>query len=59
MKRRGRPSSDRRKDSRCSVRLSNNQSEMLDYIIANTGKSKTDVLIDGLKMQYNLAKALR
>lgn len=56
-KRRGRPSSDNRKNDCCSVRMSEDQSNMLDYIMRNTGESKTDILMKGLKMQYNLCKS--
>lgn len=57
-KKRGRP---RKKDARKGgyrLRLNQNEEKMLAFIMCQTRKTKADILRDGLKMQYNLAKYL-
>lgn len=49
------PKTDARK-SVYQLRLSDVEARMLDYIFEKTGKSKAEILRDGLKSQYNLAR---
>lgn len=36
--------------------MSDEDIKMLDYIVYKTGKSKTDILRNGVRIQYNLEK---
>ncbi|HEM9254182.1 TPA: hypothetical protein ACJSEZ_000949 [Streptococcus agalactiae] len=51
----GRPTSNPR-DKYIGVRASKNEVEMLDFCTEKTGKSKTDILMEGLEKVYNELK---
>ena len=55
-KKRGRPVKDGSKRCRQQIRMTDEQSDMLDYICDMTGKTKTEVLLEGLRMQHNMVK---
>ena len=50
-KKMGRPTSNPRKNY-TGIRMSDNEIAMLNYCTEKTGKSKTDVLMDGLEKVY-------
>ena len=54
-KKMGRPTSNPR-DKYVGIRVSANEIEMLDFCTENTGKSKTDILVEGLKKVYKELK---
>lgn len=56
MKTRGRPKKDDSKNYIFSMRLSEEYGEMLEYAARVQGKSKVDVIKNGIRMSYNLAK---
>lgn len=52
-KRRGRPRVGTGKDGQVCVRTSPRERAMLDYLVEKTGKSKTNIIIDAIRAQYN------
>ena len=52
-KRRGRPRVGTGKDRQICVRTSPRERAMLDYLVEKTGKSKTNIIIDAIRAQYN------
>lgn len=52
-KRRGRPRVSTGKDGRVCVRTSPRERAMIDYLVEKTGKSKTNIIIDAIRAQYN------
>lgn len=44
------------KEERLDIRITKGDREMLDYICYQTGKSKSEIVREALKMQYELAK---
>lgn len=54
MKRRGRPRVGAGKDGRLEVRVSDTDAAKLAYISEKTGKTKTDIVIEGIRARYNL-----
>ena len=52
-KRRGRPRVGMGKDGQVCVRTSPRERAMLDYLVEKTGKSKTNIIIDAIRAQYN------
>ena len=56
MKTRGRPKKDDSKNYIFSMRLSEEYGKMLKYAARVQGKSKVDVIRNGIRMSYNLAK---
>jgi hypothetical protein len=56
VRKRGRPVTGKAKSDFCGVRLSREQQEMLDYVAKTKGLTRTDVILEGLKAQYNLCK---
>ena len=52
-KRRGRPRVGTGKDGQVCVRTSPRERAMLDYLVEKTGKSKTNMIIDAIRAQYN------
>lgn len=52
---RGRYDKKRPKSEGMFVRLSREEIEQLEFIAAKTGKSKSDVIRDGIRIKYNLA----
>jgi predicted DNA-binding protein len=44
------------KTKRLEVRLTNEEFEQLEFASEKYGKSKTDIIRDGIRMNYNLAK---
>ena len=53
---RGRPRKTDGKNSNYLIRMSAEEASNLDEICEKTGKSKADILREGLRMQYNLFK---
>ena len=53
----GRPCKDETKNSQYRLRMSADEMAMLEYIAEKTGKPKSDILRESLKMKYNLVKA--
>lgn len=56
MTKRGRPVG-RNKSGFCGLRLTDDESEMLEYIMKIKGVSKSDILLEGLKLQYEECKS--
>lgn len=52
----GRPAKDTAKNSRCELRMSDEDEVKMDYLYHKTGMSKSDILRRGLHMLYNLEK---
>ena len=48
-----------RKNCRFELRLSERDSAMLEYLSESTSKTKTEILREGLKKQFNLARSVR
>lgn len=44
------------KDERLALRITKEDRERLEYVTGRTGKNMSDILREGLKMQYELAK---
>lgn len=44
------------KTSRLSVRLTPTELEQLETVARKTGKTKTDIIREGIQIKYNLAK---
>lgn len=55
-RKRGRPRKENPGIKQVNLRLTRDEQEMLDFICYKTGKSRTDILKEGLKMEYNLTK---
>lgn len=53
LKRRGRPRVGTGKDGQVCIRTSPRDRAMLDYLVEKTGKSKTKIIIDAIRAQYN------
>lgn len=53
---RGRPKKNMAKHDRVEVRLSREESKMLEFVCTKTGATKSEVLRNGLKMQYDYHK---
>lgn len=45
-----------KKDVRLQVRLNSKEKEMLEYVMEKTGETKSKIILEGLRMKYNLAK---
>ena len=56
METRGRPRKDDSKNYIFSMRLSEEYGKMLEYAARVQGKSTVDVIRNGIRMSYNLAK---
>ena len=56
MTKRGRPCKDGSKKRRFEIRLDEKNREMLEFLAEKTGKTKTDIMTNGLRMYYNLEK---
>ena len=52
----GRPKKETSKTDIVSLRLRREDAEKLEYLSAKTDRSKTDILLNGLRMVYNLEK---
>lgn len=52
-KRRGRPRVGTGKDGRWEVRTSQRDNSMMNYLIEKTGKSRTEIILDAVRAQYN------
>ena len=55
-KKRGRPASGESRAYQYRIRLSEDEAEMLEYLCDREGKTKADILIKGLMIQYNIGK---
>ena len=55
-RKRGRPKKIGSKKERLEVRLSDKDSDLLNYLCCQTGKNKTDIVRESLKMYSNLVK---
>lgn len=53
---RGRPRKEDGKNSACTFRLSKKEVEDLDEMCKKTGKTRADIVREGLRIQYNLFK---
>lgn len=53
LKKRGRPRLSTCKDGYIGIRVSDREKGMIDYLIQKTGKTKTDVIVDAVRAQYN------
>ncbi len=56
-KRRGRPRVGTGKDGRWEVRTSPKDNLMMQYLIEKTGKSRTEIIINAVKAQYNFERS--
>lgn len=56
VKKRGRPMIENAKKERLGIRLSDEDINMLDYLCYQTGKSKSDIVRESLKIYRNLVK---
>lgn len=54
LKRRGRPRLSTCKDGYVTIRVSDKDKGIIDYLTQKTGKTKTELVLNGLRMQYNL-----
>ena len=52
VRKRGRPVSERSKRNTKIIRLTDDELYMLEYVARNTGKTFTDILVEGLADQY-------
>lgn len=55
----GRPVNGTVKNNRVELRLSDEENEILEYLAASRGISKTDVVRMSLKAQFNIEKYLK
>lgn len=55
-RKRGRPAKGPVRSKRLEVRLSEEESEMLEFIIRHKGSSKTNIISDAIRTQYNLTR---
>ena len=53
---RGRPKKEEARKSTFLVRLSDEDMKMLEYASEKTGKTKAEIVRDGIRAKYNLAK---
>ncbi len=51
-RRRGRPVSDTRKNAMCNIRLGDKEALMLNRLCNEENKTRTEVLIEALKLKY-------
>lgn len=56
IKKRGRPPEEKSRNRSCKIRMSEEEMTILDDISRKTGKNRSDILREGLMMQYNLSK---
>lgn len=56
-KRRGRPRVGTGKDSQWHVRITPKDNSMLDYLVEKRGMSKTKIILDAVRAQYNFELA--
>lgn len=54
MARTGRPKKETSKTDIVSLRIRREDAEKLEYLTMKTDRSKTDILLNGLRMVYNL-----
>lgn len=54
VRKRGRPVSERSKSEFCGVRLSREENDMLVYLARVKHKSKSDILIEALRLLYEI-----
>ncbi len=54
LKKRGRPRLSTCKDGCLIFRVSDKDRGMINYLVQKTGKTKTELILNGLRMQYNL-----
>ena len=45
-----------RKKNRCEVRLSDTDVAMIEYLSTKTGKTTSDIIRQGIKSQFNIAR---
>lgn len=57
MAKRGRPVKEDAKRGQYRLRMCEEDEAMLDFVCANTGESKAEVIRRGIKYAYNLEKA--
>lgn len=55
-RKRGRPIEEGAKRNRVEIRLTNEEAEMLNFILDKKGGNKTSIIVDALRTQYNLTK---
>lgn len=55
-KKRGRPKKENVKNKRLNIRLSEDEYERLESVMSRTGESATKIMLEGLRMYYNLTK---
>lgn len=48
--------SEEKKNKDIKIRVSEKDLEMIDYICAQTGKTASEILRNGVRIQYNLEK---
>ena len=53
----GRPKKEETKRWPFKLRMSEQEIRMLEYIQKSTGKTKSEIMLGGLKMSYNLEKS--
>lgn len=56
MDKRGRPAKEDGKTKTLKVRLTDSEEEKLLYLSMETGRTKSEIIRDGLKMVYNLQR---
>ena len=52
-KRRGRPHVGTGKDSQWHIRTTPKDNSMMDYLVEKRGMSKTEIILDAVRAQYN------
>lgn len=56
VKKRGRPLKEDHKGFRCEIRMTEEEHDILDYLVEKKDMSKTELVNKALKMLYNLEK---
>ena len=56
-KRRGRPYVGTGKDSQWHIRTTPKDNSMMDYLVEKRGMSKTEIILDAVRAQYNFELA--
>ena len=56
-KRRGRPHVSTGKDSQWHIRTTPKDNSMMDYLVEKRGMSKTEIIMDAVRAQYNFELA--
>lgn len=58
MNKRGRPCTDDARKNQYRLRMTDDELDMLDYIVEKTGKTKAEILREALRSSYNFTRYL-